>query len=448
MSQRYLDPVVYNDEELQIMFGYSNDLDQAFDVSIETNGARGGISNAWKFENTFAYAQKYFDNQSTWFTGFRVKLPTVPNLTRVLLSYVDIFAGTQVDVRIGNDRLFRVTRNGVVLGTTSYAVPINDWFYIEFKAIINQTTGYVELRVNESVKMVLSDIDTTAFPDNYANTVRFRGVVNNMLIHDVNIRDGNESEDFWGDTAIVARFPDEDGDTINFTGFDGDLIANYAIVRNNPHLIDEYVYSLANGITDLYEVEDLAQVRILGVQDVILANMDQCYGGLYPRMKAGGIVYQDDLRPVSPTLTYTLTQYQRSPNTNQPWTLSEFNRCQPGQTSYATATISGFVFFNWNEDGIYNPANGDFPFPSTPDLNLYLDNGDLIFDPNTDTIVANLVTDFTGYWGAFGVTPGSVYWVYYSGITYNTSTPNPIGPITATAECVTLSGMGWFNPPG
>lgn len=446
MSQRYLDPVVYDDGDFQIMFGFSNYLDQIVDVSIEPNGARGGIWNAWKFANAAAYVDRNFDNQSTWFVGFRVKLPTVPNLTRVLLSYRD--TNTQVDVRIGNDRLFRVTRNGVVLGTTSYAAPINDWFYVEFEAIISQVGGYVELRVNESTKLALSGVNTAPSLNNYASGIRFHGVVPSMLMHDINIRDGNENEDFWGDTAIVARFADEDGDAIGFTGSDGDQVANYALVRNNPHLDAEYVYSLVNGITDLYDVEDLARVRILGVQDVILADMNQCYGGLYPRMKAGGIVYQDDLREVSPALAYILTQYQRSPNTNQLWTLSEFNRCQPGQTSYATATISGFVFFNWNEDGIYDPGNGDFPFPGTTQLDLYLDNGDLVFDPMTDTIVANLVTDFTGYWGAFGVTPGSVYWVYYSNVVYDTSTPNPIGPITATAECVTVSGMGWFNPPG
>lgn len=442
-EQLFLDPVVYDSTDFAIMHGQG--FNQVFNVSVIENGARGGETNALQFNSNVAFLRRLFDNRAAWAVGIRIKITVAPSSTRPLISFQQGF-GTQLDVRIGNDLKFRITRDGIVLTTTTYTAPLGDWIFVEFGGLINNAAGTAELRVNESTKALLTGVNTNPSGGGYANAVQLGGVSGGMLAHDINMR-GGAIVDFWGDTTIIARFPDEDGDFIEFEGSDGDQIANFALVANNPHLSTDYVFTDLNGQDDLYEIEDIARVRILGVQDTIMANMDQCYGGLYPLMKAGGIVYQSALAGVSETKAYILTQYQNSPNTGQAWQLSELNRAQPGQRSYATATISGFVFYDASGDGIYDPLDGDEPFYGMT-LRFYLDNGDMIFDPGTDTLIATLTADNNGYYHYFGVNPGSVYWIFYSGIAFDPSTPNPIGPITATAECVNLSDFGLADPPG
>lgn len=420
-------------------------------VTILENGARGGAGNAWYFPEVGSFpsggGHAYYSfpiPYASWFVGARYYLPSWPTANLSIFLMADSSA-RQIDIRIGNDGKIRLYRGlDTVIQTSTYSVPEAEWFHFEINAVIDPVNGSVEVRINESQKLVYTG-NTSATGLSRANIMSFNGAVIGQKAHDFSIRNSANNETWWGDVSILVLRPHNDAIPIQFLGSDGDQIANYAIVSNEPFALDEYVYTTQDAVMDLYEFPNLQDVSILGVADVVLPDTDECVGTLSALVKAGGLLYQYSTQLVTAgTLNpYIITQLQRSPNTNQLWDLLEFNQATFGQKSTLGASVSGFAFFDELADGIYeNP-------PDRPQSNvtfaLYLDNGDLIFNPATDTLIGTIRTNQDGLYGFTGLTVGAAYWVYLPpNPIYDPTTTNPIGPITATSECISLPDMGLF----
>jgi len=169
-----------------------------------------------------------------------------------------------------------VYSNGVKLGETSGA-DINCWVwrYVEVKFTINNTTGTVEVRVNENILLTLSNVDTQNSADAYFNKFKLGPSYNNIetLYDDLYLCDtaGTKNNDFLGDVRVDVLRPNGAGTYTQFTPSAG---ANYENV-DEVYPDDDTTYNQGSLVDDkdAYNVEDLpsppASTVIHGVKSQI-----------------------------------------------------------------------------------------------------------------------------------------------------------------------------------
>lgn len=133
--------------------------------------------------------------------------------------------------------------NGVQVGSTASAALSNTtWHWIEVKVVLgtNDTTGSIEVRVNDVVKITASGIDT--YSSGTLAFIQWLGSAGGYRLDDVIIMDGTGSymNDFLGETKIETLGPNGDGATVDWTASAG---ADYTCV-------DDAVGGVSNNDTD------------------------------------------------------------------------------------------------------------------------------------------------------------------------------------------------------
>lgn len=148
----------------------------------------------------------------------------------------------------------------VTTDTDTYLLP-NTHYYVEVKYTPNQTSGYLEIRINGSTVFTKSgDVvagSAVAIPGSItlgsANS-RETTPLNWVAIGDVYILDssGTDNNDFLGDVVVNRILPNANGSITELIGSDGNQIDNYALVRDAPASLSRYVESNVSGSKDLY----------------------------------------------------------------------------------------------------------------------------------------------------------------------------------------------------
>lgn len=143
---------------------------------------------------------------------------------------------------------------GTVLGTSTFAVTLGAWFYIEVKVIVSATVGVVEVKVNGATEINATGLNlgTTAIqqwgqaapntggPLHYADDLWF------------------DDAAFLGDCRVETIYPTGNGTTSNMVGSDGNSIDNYLLVDDaNPNDDTDYVSSSTVGDKDTYQMGNL-----------------------------------------------------------------------------------------------------------------------------------------------------------------------------------------------
>jgi hypothetical protein len=216
------------------------------------------------------YAAMVLDNQATWIVGFAYRQITA-GATGLVCSFRDE-ASIQCDVRLSNGVL-TVTRNGTVLATGTTFLLANTWYYIEFKATINNS-GSFELRLNGVVEVSGSGVDTQSTANAYANRFYCEiAGVNDAYFDDLYILDstGSTNNNFLGDVRVEALFPNGNGNSSLLDGSDGNQTDNYLLVDETPPNSDtDYVESSDVGDKDTYTYSNLTTTAgtVYGVQIV------------------------------------------------------------------------------------------------------------------------------------------------------------------------------------
>lgn len=204
----------YDDGYEHAKFGYT----QGSTVYIAASGGRrGGGALDTTYNSSVHGWIKIGADVDTVIVGFSMRSTSVGNYE--ILDLYDDQSTKQVSIyRSANDG--KITANNgdsTELDETAEVVfSQNVACYVEVKFVIHDTAGSVEVRVDGTTVLNLTNQDTRNGTPTTANTLRFGPF---MYIDDLYILDttGSTNNDFLGDVKVVAVLPDSDGTHTDFT---------------------------------------------------------------------------------------------------------------------------------------------------------------------------------------------------------------------------------------
>lgn len=311
-----------------------------------TPGRFGGMAYGWN--NQAGYLQTPIANSSTVVLGMAFSLsygdPTNPIIvfgdgTTSMSSPI-----TQVDIRVTADAAFQVTRNGTTIATSLPGLfSFGFWNYVEVKIFVNNSSGYVQIRIGGQTYLNATGLNTMYTGNNYINSIRlqpFESTGNyNYMIDDMYVlnNSGSFDTDFLGECRIQTQYPTANGSSTTFMPFGAGT--NYQCVDDNPVADDDttYVKSAVVGDIDDYVMGTLALTgTIYGVQvNTVQRKDDVGSRTIAPMINVGGTTYLGS--SVTCLSQYVVSQalWQQNPNTAGTWTNTALN------SSYAGIKITG-----------------------------------------------------------------------------------------------------------
>lgn len=226
-----------------------------------------------------------------------------------------------------------------LLGTGSINVTTGQWYYLELYAKISDTVGAIKLRVNGTLDLDLSNIDTktgsyTTIPrfylGGYSGSQSRSAYYDDIYICDAS---GSTNNNFLGDCIVDTIFPDGTGDSSQWSPSSG---VNYAAVDEALTTTGntDYVSSSTNGHRDLYTFSDIAQrasSTVYGIQTNVFARLATAgeTDTVAASAKLSGTTVDATAQSLTDTLTYKRFIRETDP-TGTAWTQTSINDTQFG----------------------------------------------------------------------------------------------------------------------
>lgn len=285
------------------------------------------------------HVTKTLDAQATWVVGVAFKHSVAPGGAMPIIQLLD--AGTvQCDVRINGDGTITVTRNGTALGTSTFALSTGVFYYIEFKCLINNTTGTFEVRVDGANKVSGSSADTQNTANATANQVRI-GIISgfgggNNDHDDIYICDGTGStnNNFLGDCRVDYYAPNGAGTTTQLTRGGTDSGANWSQVDEAaPNDDTDYNEHATVGNKDTYACGNMTHTpsSIFGVQILASAKKDDAGAkSIATVTRSGTTDFDGATQALSTSYLYYSDIREVDPNTSAAWTKTNFDASEHG----------------------------------------------------------------------------------------------------------------------
>lgn len=256
-------------------------------------------------------------------TGIRFQFRSDSGAT--IHTYVDIINGTGILAYRGD---------GTLLGSIATAIPLNTWFYIEVKVLLNDSTGTVTVRKDAATVLSLTSKDTknggtkTVF-DSFGFT-HFNNVNDIDDVYACNGAGSSPNNDFLGDIHIEVKYPSGAGTTTQLTASTG---ANYTTVDENPPNTTDYNGSATNDQYDTYAMADLttASGTVFGVNILeFVAKSDAGAKGGAIVVRSGGTDYEQTDEALATGYAYINKVLETDPATSAAWTISNVNAMEVG----------------------------------------------------------------------------------------------------------------------
>lgn len=328
------------------------DLNQRYDsvlgnVSIQAGVGRVG-SSALKVLNgsqsSIALVQKNLPFTDIYVVGASVEVWTGQGATIDVPVFSFLDGSTiQVDMRIRPDGHIVVTRNSTVLWTSDVALPFGESHYLEFKAKIHSSTGYIYVRMDGTQIIGQTGLNTQAtgsaqigalrLGHNYnppnAGTLSYGYYLDDLILLDTT---GTYNKDFIGDHHLGVIVPDGVGDStvLSLVG----AATNWQAVNEVPPSTSQYVESNNPGDYDLYTYQDIDPTAgtIAFVSVWPYANKED--GGprsLRVEVESGATTTDNgtDL-PLSTGNAYLPIVFEVDPDTTNPWDIAGVDAAQFG----------------------------------------------------------------------------------------------------------------------
>lgn len=267
----------------------------------------------------------------TLIVGFAFKITTSVEVELVTL-FDDSTEG--VGVRIEKD-LVSVLRGATVLGTGTFDIKQDAWYWLELKVKCNDTTGTYEVKIGESTVLSGSGVDTKEGTHDYHNIVRIAdGYSEDFHIDDLYICDssGASNNDFLGNVKVQTLLPDGAGNSTQFTPSAG---SNYACVDEAIINDDtDYVEDSVSTNKDLYTFSNVASGTsgIKGVQiDTCCRETDATSYSIITVIRSGATDYDDSAQAIGTTNYVSKRRVaEQNPNTSAAWTETNINSAEFG----------------------------------------------------------------------------------------------------------------------
>lgn len=236
----------------------------------------GRFGNGWG-NNRGLVLYRTIPTQTEYVIGFAFKLSSFVT-GRAFLRFYDASGNLQGELRAGSSNTIIYARNGTTLATGSTSLITSTWYYIEWKLLVDNATGYSEVRINGDVEMTFTG-DTQASANANIGQFGFDGEYSVFSdsgsvfsLDDIYVLDTTGSapnDDFLGDVRVECLFPNDNGNSSQFLGSDSNSTDNYLLVDDtSPDGDTTYVEDDVVSDKDTYAYTDLEVTTgiVYGVQ--------------------------------------------------------------------------------------------------------------------------------------------------------------------------------------
>lgn len=222
----------------------------------------------------------------------------------------------------------------------------DSWFHCEVKALIADSGGYVQVRINTVIKVDLVSADTqgstrsvidsiwmgfshTGFSN--PNSVLCKCAYDDLMVNDLT---GTTMNDWAGNLRVKTQFMIADGFINDFSiGGTSPAATNWQSVLNQNMDDTKYVFSPNVGDMDLYTPDPNLNspiVRVLQVR-MGLRQDDSTQRVARAVIRLGGTIYEDDVdQYTNQSYTFYKGKWELNPATGVTFTGAEVNGLQPG----------------------------------------------------------------------------------------------------------------------
>jgi hypothetical protein len=263
-------------------------------------------------------------------------------------AYIKFFgdAGATTHITIMRDsstgfiKIMRGSENGTVIATGTTVLGNDQWFYVEATAIISDTVGYVEVRLNGSPNPEVTFSGDTKNAGTSTNIDRVQiyggnGVTFRHWLSDVYICNslGTTNNTFLGDVAVRTLSPTGNGTDTMLTNSAATQVNNWSYVDEHPYSSTDYVGSSNPGDRDTYQMADLpgGVTTVYGVQlNALAAKNNASLGTAKMVLRSGGNIYYTSTKALSTSYTSSNDIYETDPATAVQWTVGGVNGIETG----------------------------------------------------------------------------------------------------------------------
>lgn len=282
------------------------------------------------------------EEHATFIVGFAMRMTSFGAASTItLLNLLGDF-GLTTHVTLGMNQLgklsvYRGTTVGTLLGSEAgTSIVTGAWQYIELKAVLHDTTGSVEVRVDGVAVITLTNQDTknagTRTTFDTVSLVFTGGQAFVGFIDDLYICNGAGSlnNNFLGDVKVQTLYPTGAGNTTGLTPSTG---ANYDAVNEPSANTSDYVSSPTVTTKDTYVFGDLTVgYDPLVVQEVLLAQKVEA-GAVrtaVPVTRSAGADYDGTAKTLPTGWVMHRALLETDPATAVAWTAAGVNAAEFG----------------------------------------------------------------------------------------------------------------------
>lgn len=276
-----------------------------------------------------------------FFFGASIMLGQVNGVADTLVSFVDT-ATEQLSIRVDPSGRLYVSRNGTTLGVATGDNAVlrgNAVNYIEFTAVINDTTGSWDLIVNGQSVSSGSTSDTKETANATFDSLVLHGSANLLPSFDcLYLNDNGGAAPYntnLGDHELIPRRPNGDG-------FQNDWVATGAGTTNSDRVDDTpgndgdttYVAGSAVNDIDSWSYENISAVIAAGADNILSVQYKTSAKGSAGtfRERIRSVAADELAASNSFVATYTYARYQSltDPNTAAAWTSTAWDAAEAG----------------------------------------------------------------------------------------------------------------------
>ena len=280
--------------------------------------------------------RKSLDPQATWIIGVRFLWPGAA----MPLHSVWYAGSTQAHISVNGDgNIIVYSGDDREIGRTS-APPLtaNVWCYIEMKVFISTTAGTIDVRVNGDDVLNFTALNTnpvgtlagSATSVGMGSAFSLNGSFTDFYACD---GQGSVNNDFLGDVEVQTIYPDGDGFVSDWASLSG---PNWTGVDEQVADGDgSYVYANVSGKMDLYTYSDITELSgvVHGIQHNVWARkVTSGTVRVAPVTRADASNVAGPSASLSQSYTDALSVEETNPETGLPWTISQVNAAQFGQS--------------------------------------------------------------------------------------------------------------------
>jgi hypothetical protein len=300
-------------------------------LSINPGTGRNGTSSL-RMVNAASNVQMYaLTTQATRTVGFAFKNSGSFNINFVIFQFLD---GSTAQLSLSTNTIGQLfVSTGSTLGTSTLGLSINTWYYIEFSATINNTTGSFTVKVNGVTWLTVSGVNTRSTTNNSSNGVLLGGSgANTNCTFDYDDFYSRSDGIFCGDCRVESVLPTGNGATIQLTPLTG---TNHGEVADNPADDDtSYNFAGSAGLEDEYTYPAISTTSgtVYAVMTIpVMRNDSAGTVTVEPVYHSGGNDYFGVPQNIGSTSYSGYSDIQgQNPATGAAWTIAGVNAAQYG----------------------------------------------------------------------------------------------------------------------